>query len=1105
MNEQLLDLIRTARRHWRLRLVLRGLAILAVCALAAVLVATWGMDRFRFTPGAVRFFQAAAWLSIAATAWWSLGGVIRRRTSDAQVALYMEEHEPALQGRLLTAVACTGAERPHVSRAMVDRVVADAVRECESRPAWRRIERRGIATAGAVLGATVLSSLLLLVVPPGFLAHGARFLLPSAGAGERPYTIGVEPGDTTIARGADLAAHARLRGFTSGQVELVVRRAGDESWERLPMVPGDELSYSGLVLDLRTDLEYFVEAAGVRSETHTVRVADIPWVEAIAVEYHFPSYTGLAVQRQLGGDVAAIAGTTAHVIIRPTLSVAGGRLIVLGTDTVAMRPDTGGTVRGSFVVRASGEYRAQFPGPDGRAAAGSPSYSIEVLADQPPEVSFTRPGRDADATSVDEVFLEARAADDVGVRRLDLVYRVNGGPERTVPLHRGAPRREVVAGHTVYLEELSLQPGDVVSYYARAMDGRPDTASSLTDIYFLTIRPFDRAFREAEQNGMPGGEGGVNAGEMSERQRQIVAGTFRVARERAQAGEARFREDLATLTLAQGRLREEVETLLRRLRTRGVAEADSSMGVVAHALDSAVIAMRGAERELGRRAPQEALTPEQRALTYLQRAEAVFDRERQVARGGQQGGGGGAAASAEELADLFELELDRMRNQYETVERDQRSGDNAQVDETLERVRELARRQQQENERRRAQPPSGSGSSSSAGQRRLAEEAEQLARQLERLSRERQDQELTEAARRLREAADQMRRSAASQGASGNTALDRLREAQRDLERGRSSGLRRGIDEARQRAERLSQQQAQTAAEVGALGNDSGRAARLQRLMDRKNLMVQDVGSMEDDLERLAREAQAEQPQAAQRLREAARGLREGRLEDKIRYSRGLMQAGDPEVARNFEEQIATDLDSLTSRLDAAASAVGEAREDRVGRALERARDAANALEGIAERQQQGQNGQQGRRENGQNGQNGQQGRDGQSGQQGGQAQPGGSGGDRRQLQRAIGEQRRELMGIRDQLRAEGVDTRELDGLINNLDRADNDGVIGTPRGIEALTQIVIPGLREYEFGVRRAISGAAETPRIGSEGAVPERYRRLVAEYFRGLAEPRP
>jgi hypothetical protein len=1077
MNEQLIGLIRDARRRWRLRLALRGAAMLAAIALATVLAATWSMDALRFTPLSVLLFPIVGWVIVAYVAWQALGRALRRRASDAQVALYLEEHEPALEGRLLAAVQFAAGDEQQVSRALVDRVVADAVRTCEVQPAWRGIERRGIAVAGSVLGATLLASLMLVVVRPGFLAKGAPFMLPRSSA-DRPYSIGVEPGDTVIARGADLEASAQLRGFTAGQVELVMRQAGEDVWERAPMVLDSATGrYGALVLDVRANLEYLVEADGVRSRVFAVRAADIPWVEHIAVEYHFPAYTGLGPERQTGGDLAAIAGTRALVRVRPTLAVPAGTLIAYDRDTVALLPDTGGTLRATVMIRANGEYRLLFRGPDGRLAAGSPSYSIDVLPDQPPVVTLTKPGRDADATSVDEVFLEARATDDIGVRRLELVYRVNGGPERTVRLFDGA-RREVVAGHTVYLEELNLKVGDVIAYYALARDGRPDTAQSLSDLYFLTIRPFDRAFREAEQNGMPGQQQ-VDAGELSERQRQIVAATFRVVKDRPIAGETRFREDLATLTLAQGRLRGDVETLLLRLRSRGVASRDTAMGQIAAVLDSAIPAMRGAESELGRRAAQEALTPEQQALTWLQRAEALFNQEQQVARGNPQGGGGGSARS-QELADLFELELDRMRNQYEEIQQEQRSQEDAQVDSTLERLRELARRQQA------AEQAGGGGR-----ERALATEAEEMARQLERLSRERQDRALADAAQQLRDAAQQMRRSSAAQGGSQGSATDRLREAQQSLERGQSSGLRRGVEQAQQRAERLRQQQAQNSQDLNSPDSSAaGRASATKRLQERKTVMAQEVGALEAELERLGRDAQADQPQASQRLRDAARGLREGRVEDKIEYSRQLAGRAR-EAARSFDEQISADLDSLGQRVAAAANAIGESREEKVAQALERARDAASGLESAAERA------------DGQDGRGGRGGRGSQAGARSGQQ--GGQPNGQRQLGNAIREQTRQLREAREMLRREGVNTDGLDNLLGQLGRADATGAFGSPRGMDLLSQVIVPGLREYEFGVRRSITGAANLPRTAGEGNVPEGYRKMVSDYYRALAEPRP
>ena len=98
------------------------------------------------------------------------------------------------------------------------------------------------------------------------------------------------------------------------------------------------------------------------------------------------------------------------------------------------------------------------------------------------------------------MFVEAQAEDDFGVRDLELVYSVNGGAEKTVKLFGGRNRLpEVTAGHTFYLEELGVEPGDAVSYYARALDNAGGQSQSATsDLYFVRIRPFNKDFRQAQ-------------------------------------------------------------------------------------------------------------------------------------------------------------------------------------------------------------------------------------------------------------------------------------------------------------------------------------------------------------------------------------------------------------------------------------------------------------------------------------------------------------------------------------------------------------------------------------------------------------------------------
>ena len=253
-----------------------------------------------------------------------------------------------------------------------------------------------------------------------------------------PYTVQVAPGDTTIPRGGDLEIHARLGGFDAAEVTLVATRGAADP-ERITMPAGtDTAQFAIRLFDLDQQTEYYVEAGPVRSPTFRISVADLPSVKQIDLEYRYPEYTRLAPQRvEDGGDIAAIRATRVRVDVTPTIATTAGRLVLDGKDTIALAPGDSGRLQGEINVSRSGFYKVELTDAAGRYVPASLDYAIDMLEDGSPSVSITKPGRDAKVSSLEEVFIEARAEDDFGVQRLDLVYSVNGGEQKTVSLRRG--------------------------------------------------------------------------------------------------------------------------------------------------------------------------------------------------------------------------------------------------------------------------------------------------------------------------------------------------------------------------------------------------------------------------------------------------------------------------------------------------------------------------------------------------------------------------------------------------------------------------------------------------------------------------------------------
>lgn len=1115
------------RRRWRVKLVLRGLALAVAGALLTFLLSASTLEALRFQPEAVTALRVVLWLVVASLLAWWVARPLLRPISDDRVALYLEEHEPSLEAGVLAAVETVRPGAPAPTE-LLEAVVERAVKRCRKIDYGKSIERSAIRRSSGALGGLALASFALVFLGPGFLRHASSALLFPARAAEavNPYSVSVSPGDTTISRNSDLMVSAVLLGFDSDDVVLHTQEAGESGWTAMPMIATGTGAFEGLLLNMAAETRYYVESNGVRSETFALGVADLPAVDRLEMEYRFPAYSGLAPRHfEYGGDVAALAGTTVTLTVTPTLSAPAARLVLDSGDTIAMsalEPAPRGlpvgqvypsqlasSFLGSFQVSRQGFYGIEFQTADGAWVAGAPDYRIDVLSDQGPSISFSKPGRDTEVSSIEEVFIEARADDDIGVAEVLWIGSVNGGPPDTVRIHSstGAPTPEVTASHVVFMEELELETGDLVAYHGVARDNAPVPGEASTDIYFLQVRPFGRDFRAAPAGtgGGGGGAGGAMEEDLSRLQRQIIAASFNVVRDRESYAAETWEENVVSIAVSQQRLREQVETLAQRIVNRGITGADESFQRIAEALPRAVEAMREAEDSLRALAPEGAIGPEQRALRELQKAEETYERFVSMERQQQQGGGGGGGGpSAEDLADLFELETDQLRNQYETVQQSRRETADQAVDESLEKLRELARRQEQELERQRrraaAQQESATGGSGGQAARELADEAEEAARRLERLSRESSDRSLEDVSRQLQQAADDMRRAAANRGSAGvadaQSALRRLRDAREQLEDARDDRLERDVAGAQAQAAELQRQQRDVANRMEAMRREGRPSAdQIRRINDVKESMAERTEDILQTLDQAAAQARRDGRTGASELEEATEAIRDTQLRERLLYSRGLVgRPGQEEYAEAFENQTAQAIQSLQNRLEEASRAIAaDAGDDPREEAMESARDLVRSLESMERRLGQ-------QREGGPAA--------GGGARAGGPRPPDGAfdAADVRQMRREVRERAGEARALAELMERAGTDPSELEAMIAAMRALDRDRTYSDPEEVMRLRSELFEGMKQLEFRLRREFAAAGEEQLLmHRSGEVPEEYRALVEEYYRVLSRGAP
>ncbi len=1096
-------IIERIRRRWRLRLLVNGLVWTLALATALILILAWLVNAWHFAPSAVWSLRFVGVFALLALVLQFCVKPLRRKVDDVQVALYLEEHEPDLKSLILSAVDARRTGLRDLSTQLVEQLVERALDACARVEYGDRVERQKLRQAGSKLGVALFVIIGLMLWPPGFLRSGAPALLQAwASASEvSPYRIELAPGDIEIARGDDQLISARIDGFDGADVLLFTSRDEGESWQQTTMAASNEGGrYESFVFDLKQDTDYYVSGAGRQSPTHRITVADIPAIESIGLRYNFPAYTMLPPETSQGsGDITALRGTRVEVLIEPTIDIPGGALQLADGERIDLQRADDSTWIGEITVQQDSAYQVTLQRASGIPVDASAEFRISALDDRFPSVSITSPGRDIKVSMIEEPVLKVRATDDQGIANLELVLSVNGEAEQRIELMPAADepgaRQQVEAEHIVYLEDLGLRPGDLISYYVNAADRAPaDAAKTATsDIFFYQVRPFRKNYRRAEQQGGGGGggaQGGQQQGHLSEQQKQFVVATFKMIRDRNRYSDQTYQENLELLVTAQGRIRDRVEAIVRRISSRAIVQADARYKVILEELPLAIEAMREVEQQLDRAEIEPALTDAQVALKHLQRADAEF-RDINVSLANRGGGGAGSNAGIEDLANLFQLEMDKLRHQYETVQRGAQQPPPAElIDETLDKLRELARRQQQEVERAMRRQGQAQNNNANQKQLALAEELEAMARQLERLSRTQPNPQLQQSISKMRNAAQAMRRAASSATAGGTGSVDQarqaaenLREARRLLDQGRARQFSEKVERSLRRAELVEKKQAAIKQEVSALDDQWGGRleAQLERLRQKKQALSEALTDLESELSSLTTTAKEEQPESGQALKQAIRAGREYRLHDRIGRTRQMVLLDDREHALDNETVIQKGIGEIREHIETALENVGEKGTRGLGRSLEQLHDLARELRYLRQRA---------------------------AGTTNGPGVDADTAGRTDFDDRPIGQ---------DELNDIAERTRELGGglLDQGASAGDVDPVLAQ---IEALTrgqngaaipassaqyELALRALMELEYKLRNKFDKAEYPELLISEPAeLPDDYEEMVADYFRKLSQ---
>ena len=969
--DELAALLGQVRRRWTTARG-TGAAARAFAVGALLLLVVLGADRF-FAPADLPMAVLAIIAGVTAVGFavWTLWP-LRHHPTDRQLARYIEERCPELEDRLASAAAISETDR---SSAFHELMLGDAAARARAVDLDRVLARRDVRHA--VLRGVAATGVFTVVLLTGSGSVGR--IARTAWLYAFPYsaTLEITPGDARVVAGESLRIRATLGDTYGAPARTAPTLALTTPEGRTTAVDMERLDDGVFELELPSvddSFEYVVRAATLRSDTFAVRALFAPRVEQVDVAYDYPTSTGLPPRLEPdSGDVYAPEGTRVIVTVHVDKPVRRGSLVMSGGAALTLDADDPRALTATFEVAADDSYRIALTDGDGLASAADVDYFIRTITDRPPEIAIVRPGGDRDITPLEEVVIEARADDDYGIERFELVHTVIGRDAVVVDFPTGERAADVSGRHTLYAEDLVVQPGDFISYYARARDTNtgPEAEEARSDIYFLQVRPFDQEFEAAQSQSSSARDAG-DVGNLAEVQKEIIVATWKLDREPLSR---RPQPDMDAVADAQSELRAAAARVAERVMARGRELTPENRGRRSsenEAMALAVEAMGEAETALRARSTEDAMPPEMEALNQLLKAQAEIRRRQVSLQQGDQGGEPGANAAQEDLSALFDQELRREQQTNYENRASEPSEQTQEESEALERLKELADRQEA---LQKAQQELADGEPSL--------ETEELARALERLTREQNelreqmeelrqelrqtgqqgqdgsgDQRMSEVAERMRRAMSELRRQDPAAAAErGQEALEALREMERQMEGTASGEGRQALGELQMEAQQLAYAQRQVASETRQTTADQGGRQSRHQLAGREDQLADRVDALDDRIADLLPEAGGPEREALQAARDE---LAAEEVADEMRGLADRMRqmgapeaaggAGSDEAARELQE-IATSDDALAETLERVAKRLRQGggsqnpEAERLARELEEAQELRRSLE----------------------------------------------------------------------------------------------------------------------------------------------------------------
>lgn len=272
----------------------------------------------------------------------------------------------------------------------------------------------------------------------------------------------------------------------------------------------------------------------------------LPALEKIAVRISPPGYTGKSAHALAQLDLQAEEGAQASWEITFTQQLSFAQLIFSEGDTLSLSPVSEFRYSARRVLTQTGFYHLAF-GEPGTNTQKSDYHKLEIIKDQPPQITLARPEQRTELApeAPRRLAVQATITDDYGIRSHRIVATLAKGTGEAVKFREQIlafdqvqmkSSRSLELASELDLHQLGMAPGDELYFFVEAWDNRaPQAQRSRSETFFIILQDTAQVMLASNAglliNPLP---------EYFRSQRQIIIDTEKLLHDKAQVSTAEF-------------------------------------------------------------------------------------------------------------------------------------------------------------------------------------------------------------------------------------------------------------------------------------------------------------------------------------------------------------------------------------------------------------------------------------------------------------------------------------------------------------------------------------------------------------------------------------